>query len=611
MTFFMMAVACAVIGVFPLIFKRKTNVAMIVSIVATLVLFGLFWLGSAHIVGPFFGSCGWAIFVLWIVSAVIDCASEDRATWSIVFPAILAIVVLVATPLGSRMFRSGEFAKLIGPFEERVWTQDIQPKSPQHIRLVNHENAFYRAKNSLKGEIGSQFEIAESNMTLQKIRGKLYFVVPLDFRSYGAWSNTDGAPGYIKISAEDDEQEPELVLMPAGKKFAYTPGAYFNHELQRHLRVNGNINVGLCDYSLEIDDQDNPWWVVTTYQPTIMNTGEKVKGTLIVNPVTGETKTYSLESTPVWVDRVVPHKFVVSYLTNWGEYKHGFINTLPIVGNSQPRVKPVDPNLYYGSDGEPYWVTDITSINSKETSLIGLFYINSRTGKSVFYRTDGGSTTDAIQSAINADPQVKYLHLRAGDAQLYNLYGTMASVTSLLNENHARQGVAIVNVKNIQKVAVGNDVYEAIGKYQDIIGNHTKGVVEKNRDTASVTGVVKRIHQEFVVNGNSNYLLYLEGTSKVFHGTKRLSAKLPITEKGDKVKIEYNATPEASIPMVSFDNVSIVLEQSPAEKQATEEAQKNQDAQKTQNNALTTKERINNLSPEKLKELEKLIPAPK
>lgn len=601
MTYFLMALVCAFVGVIPLILKKRIIPAVILLITATLGGWYVFWLISADIVGPFCGAVFPTIIILWGICAAIDNGLNDGGiSWLWIFPVVTVVAALIITPLGSRLLRSDDFAKLIGNFEERVWTQDIQPKSPQHIRLVNKENAIYRAQNSLKGEIGSQFKITSDNLTLQMIRGKLWFVAPLDFSSYGSFSSSGGVPCYIKVSAEDDGLEPEMVNLPSGKKFHYTPGAYFNHNLERHVRMNGYLNVSLDDFTLEIDEENNPWWVISLYQPTIFNSGEKINGVIIVDPSTGEMKPYTMEEIPSWVDRAIPDDFVMKYLGWWGEYKNGFMNTLPIIGNSKARVKPVHASLYYGSDNNPYWVTDITSIGA-DTSLVGIFYTNSRTGKSIFYTTDGGSISTAVQKAVNDNQSVKYQQLHAGDAQLYNLYGTMASVTSLLNSSHARQGVAIASVKDVQKVAVGVDVFDAVAKYQEIIGNHFKGSIEKARNTKTINGQVERIHQEI----SGNYQIYLTGIPHIFYSSKKISVKLPITEKGDKVKIEYAETEEASIPMITFDNLSVLLSFAPDETVLTEEAKNNQGKERQQNSAQTIRENLKNLSPEKLIELEK------
>ena len=601
-----MAIACSFIGVIPLLLRARLTASLIMGIISTLVLWFAFWAFTASTVGPFFGPCLLVIGVLWFISAAIDSFS-----WIMVFPILLGIVFFVILPCGSAMFRSKEFAALIGPMEERVWTQDIQVKDPRHIRLSNRENAIYLAKNSISrggNALGSQFEVSENCMTLQKINGVFWYVVPLDFRDdYGVWSNTHFTPGYLMINADDVDAEPIYKALPSERRLAYTPNAFFDSNLERHLRMNGYLNVGLTDCTFEIDEEGNPWWVVSTYQPTIINSGEKITGVVIVDPTTGEQTFYPLGKIPEWVDRAMPKENVKTYLKWWGKYNKGFENTLPILGSKKDVLEPEEPIMVYGSDGTLYWVVGITSKNNADTSLVALVYVNSRTGKATYYKTNGGSTDKALLDAVINNKDVTFKHLHPADPQIYNLYGTMASIMPLLNVSHARQGVAIIDVTDIQKVAVGDDLYEALNAYQEKIGDKAKASLEKTRSMAKLTGIVDRIHSEFQ-NAGTIYRVHIKGTPHLFIGGKNLSRKITVTEPGDEVIIEYYASGEEEIPMSKFDNPSIKLETTKAQLENTQRSVQMMDEQRTEKTSETVKERVKNLTPQQLKELEEHLP---
>ena len=606
MTYLIMAIVCSFIGVIPLLLRVRVIAALILGVISTVVLWFAFWAGAASTVGPFFGPCLIVIGFLWIISAAVD-----NFSWILVFPILLGIFFFIVLPFGSAMFRSNEFAALIGPMEERVWTQDIQVKDPRHIRLSNRENAMYLAKNSVSrggNALGSQFEVSEDSMTLQKINGVFWYVVPLDFRDdYGVWSNTHTTPGYLMINADDIDAEPIYKTLPSEKKFKYTPNAFFDSNLKRHLRMNGYLNVGLTDYAFEIDEEGNPWWVVTTYQPTIINSGEKVTGVVIVNPTNGEQTFYPLGKVPEWVDRAMPKENVSQYLAWWGKYAKGFWNTVSVVGGKEGLLEPEEPIIIYGFDGTLYWVVGMTSKNNSDTSLVALVYVNSRTGKATYYKTNGGSTDKAILDAVKNNQNVKYKNLHPADPQIYNLYGTMASIMPLLNASYARQGVAIVDVTDIQKVAVGNDMYEALNVYQELIGDKSKASLEKTRSMAKIEGTVDRIHQEFQATGTI-YRIHVKGTPHLFIGGKNLSRKITVTEPGDEVVIEYYASGEEEIPMSKFDNRSLKLEATKAQIENTQRAMQAMDEQRTEKSSETIKERVKNLTPQQLKELEDHIP---
>ena len=49
----------------------------------------------------------------------------------------------------------------------------------------------------------------------------------------------------------------------------YQPEAFFFSNLERHIYFEGYFTCGLTDYSFEIDDEGNPYWVVTKFKKKI------------------------------------------------------------------------------------------------------------------------------------------------------------------------------------------------------------------------------------------------------------------------------------------------------------------------------------------------------
>ncbi len=612
MTYLLMAFVCGFIGVVPLFLNRKLTVAILVGTISSGLLWFFFWVSSASIVGPTFGPMLPVVLALMAIAAIIDVLMEDKITFVIILPIALFLILIIAMPfLGSEMLRSKDYASLIGPIQEKIWSQDIQPKDPRHIRLANRENAVYLARNSVSlagGVIGSQFEISEESMTLQKINGAFWYVVPLDFKDdYGIWSSTKRTPGYIMINADDVDTEPTFKKLADDKKFQYTPNAFFEYNLERHLRMNGYLDVGLTNYKFEIDDAGKPWWVVSTYQPTITMFGKKITGVVVVDPVDGAITPYSLENIPDWVDRTMPREYVKEYLKYFGMYKSGYINTMNFFGGKEGMMEPEEPIMIFGSDGSLDWVIGMTSKTDTDTALVGLVYVNSRNGHATFYKTNGGSTDSAILDAVQNNQYVKFKSLHPADPQIYNLYGTMASIMPLLNDSHARQGVAIVDVTDVQKVAVGNDLYEALNSYQEMIGNKVKAGLEKTREIVKFEGELDRVHAETQANGTI-YRLHIKNIPHIFIAGKNISRKITISEPGDKVLIECYDSGEEEIPMTKFDNLAFQLEGTKVQVENTLRAEKALDEQQTEKNAATTQERVKNLTPQQLKELEKHIP---
>ena len=605
---FIAAIICTVLGVLPLLVNKKVKAAIYTGVISLWLVWGILYLSTPSTVYPLGGIPGFMVFLLWIAAAIIDAILEGKFTYVAFFPIFTALIYMGSCTLGSGMFRASDYKNMIGTMEERVWTQDVQPKDPKHMRMSTTENAVYLAKKVLgeAGAVGSQFQISEGLMTLQRINNELWYVVPLDYGGISVWTSTDGVPGYIMVHGEDPHRPAVLKMLPDKEKMQYTPGAFFWNELERHLRNSGFLNTGLVDYTFEIDENGKAWWVVTAYKPTIMWSGEKITGVVIVDPASGDPEFFPQDKIPDWVDRAVPRSFIENYLTWSGKYVHGWKNTW---WGGRGITQPETPNLIYGSEGQADWVTGITSQSSKDDSLIAVVYTNSRTGQSVRYAVRGGSTDAAVLDAVNKNSHVEYKKLHGVDPQLYNVYGTMASVVPLLNESHAFQGVAIVSINNIQTVAVGNDQYEALREYEKLIMRGGQQVVlDKERVLKKIEGVVDRRNQE-ALNSGTTYYLHLKEVPHIFTGgAGELSVKLPLTQAGDRVVIEYYDSDRDVVPMHAFENLSLPLTQTGAQKEVRAKNVQEREKQEAKQDTDTIREGIKDLTPEQLQELKKHIP---
>jgi len=406
------------------------------------------------------------------------------------------------------------------------------------------------------------------------------------------------------IHAEDPNHQPVVKHLDKTKQFAYTPGAWFGHDLIRHIRMNGYFRVDLNGTHLEIDEEGNPWWITAISKPSIGQFGDKVTGVVITNPVTGEIRFAPLGEVPQWVDRVMPASFVEDYLNYWGEYVHGWWAAF---SSRLDLTEPEDPSLIYGSAHDPMFVSGITSRNTKDDSLIGVVYTHTRTGKSVIYEVKGGATDNAVMSAVSKFQDVQFKHLHPAAPQLYNLYGTMASVVPLVNENHAYSGVAVVNINNVQQVAIGRSLSEAVRQYQRLLGSGGDlASLSKERQTAVVEGVITRVKQDITQNGSAYYLV-IEGVHHAFVGGSGEFPVLPLAQVGDRVKIEYFASGESILPMHTFNNLTLVLEKTKGEESVGQRQMESREANEDKPVRRTVEERIRNATPEELRKLDDVL----
>jgi hypothetical protein len=601
-----LALISAVVGVVPLLVRQRFIAASVMAVISFLVLWGIYYLAVPPTIWPLFGFPGLCVAVLWAIAAVVDNFGRDGPARTWWFPIGYAVVLCITWVIGWGAFNHSTFANMMGEIEERVWTDDVQPKDPRHMRMVSYETALYIAQKAVAnaGAIGSQYQLDADHMTLQRVNDELVYAIPFDFSGFSKWTKSDGVPAYIVVDAEDPEVQPRLVELTDKELINYTPGAYFGHNLTRYLRQNGFVNDGLAEARFELDEDHNPHWVVTTYKPVVQWRGKEVTGVATINPATGEINRYSIADAPKWIDRIYPRSFVRQYADWRGLFSDGWWNSWwGQVGLTQTE----EPQLIYGEGDKAEWVIGITSTGAADDSLVGLMYVDSHSGKAVYYRTNGGATDEAILESVNNNQYVKIKTLRGTTPQVYNVYGTMAAVVPLVNQANGYQGVAIVPLMNVQDVAVGATQSEALRTYQTLIYRTGQQVaLNTTEEVKGLTGVIDRIRQDVGAIG-SVYLFHIEGAPRIFTASSGEHVKLGLTQPGDTVTVTYVASGEDVVPVQTFDNISLPLDKTAQQ----EEVERAADAKRVNDEARVTAtdlvEQIKTMSDEELNELNTIL----
>lgn len=595
---FIMALIVAVAGVLPLLVGRKIVAAVVTSAVFFVILWPTFYAANPSLVWPLGGLLSLFLLLCWVTSAIVDSILDDelRLTW--LFAIGLLVIIIFRAGSGCSCFRASEYAKLIGDFEEKEWTQDVQPASAEHIRLVPWELACFLADKQLgeaPGAIGSQFSVDKNRATIQRIRGEFWWVMPLDYNGFTVWTSVDNAPGYVLVHADDPKVPPILKYQ---EKFVFTPGAYFGDNLERHLWSNGYLAKGLDDAFLEIDEEGKAWWVVAVFKPTIAYSGEKLLGIAMVDPENGNISFYEKDKIPEWIDRAIPSQFIRYYINKWGELRNGWLNSW---WGTKDLMEAEPPEFVYGTDGEPYFVTRITSTATGDEAVVGMFYTNSRTGQTTKYHAVG-ATDAAILQVV--DGKVEWKKWHGVSPTIYNVYGVMTSVVPVLSKKHVFQGVALVNVENQQAVVAG-DLTSALRDYQRLLaGSGNQIAPETAHNLTEEAGVVERFAAE-VKGGETIYYLKLVGQSRLYTGdsTNLAAPKLPLTKEGDEVVVNYISSGEDVVPMMRFDNKNLQLVATPAQEAVREAGAERIEAAEVRKDAHDARSAINEMSDEEVRDL--------
>ncbi|GAB4334702.1 MAG: hypothetical protein OHK0038_12100 [Flammeovirgaceae bacterium] len=467
--------------------------------------------------------------------------------------------IIVTAP----MFHAEKYRQLIGQVDDTGdFAQDIAAIDVEKIRIVDEQVA-YRVGDKVLGAqpaLGSQVNIGE--FAIQKVGNDLFWVAPLLHSGFFKWmNNTKGTPGYVMVSAVNERDVrfiQEINQKPIFIK--YQTGAYGFDKLQRHLYLNGYMTKGITDFTFEIDDELNPYWVVTVFEKTIGFAGEDATGVVIVNAQTGEIKEYNIDNAPKWVDRIQPEEFVSEQLDDWGEYVNGFFN----ISNEGKLETADEMSLVYGGDDKSYWYTGLTSVGADE-GTVGFILTDTRTKKAKWYKQVGATEYAAQTSAMGKVQEKGYI---ASSPITYNINNTPTYVMSLKDQAGLIKMIAMVAVSDYTIVGVGNDLQEAIRAYRSALNASGNSVTSSsNAQRYAIKSRISRFSTD-VNNGNTYYYLMLENyPHKIFVGTSVVSPELTLSSIGDYVNVFYEDGENQMVDMVSFDNENINPEKNEGKKE--------------------------------------------
>ena len=472
-------------------------------------------------------------------------------------PALLiGIAVLYAFVLpfftSHPIFRNQDYRNLIGKVANGdKLTNHIAPISMQEIRVVDEDLAYLLGEKILGSQpaLGSQAQLGE--FFIQKVNGKLYWIAPLVHSGFLKWlNNSEGTTGYVMVSATN-ERDVKLVQEVNGKpiRLKYQDQAYFQSDTRRYLYFNGYNTIGLADFTFEIDDKGNPFWVATKYKKEIGFSGNNATGVVVLDAQTGDITEYNIKNTPIWVDRIQPISFIKNQLNDWGEYVKGYWN----FSNENKLQITEDLTLVYGKDNKSYWYTGITSVG-KDESAVGFVLVDTRTKETTFYK-QSGATEYAAQSSAQGKVQEK--GFTASLPIPYNINNIPTYVMTLKDNGGLVKMYAMVSISDYTIVGTGNTMREALTAYKTAFNSSGSKInVDSKSAKKVIESVVVRIQND-VKNGNSFYYFTVKDYPSIFVGSSQISNQLPITEVGDKIKISFDIDNEEIIDVSTFENLNL------------------------------------------------------
>ena len=432
----------------------------------------------------------------------------------------------------SQLFNASDYQKMLD-VKPSDFNTDIAEIPLSQIPIVDRDTASRLGSRKIGEvvELVSQFNVS-SYYTQINYKNYPVRVSPLEYADIIKWftNKNDGIPYYVKIDMAT--QDTELIDLPEGMK--YSPSEYFGRDLMRHVRFAFPTKM-FDSTSFEIDDNGNPYWIISCYDYTIgFLGGYDITGIIMVNAVNGEMTYCDVADVPQWIDCVYPADIVLTQANYWGSYVNGYWNSII----SQKNVVTTTEGYNYLAIDDDIWAyTGITSVVSDESN-IGFILINLRTKEAKTYSINGAEEYSAMSSAEGKIQEKGY---NATFPILVNIADTPSYFISLKDGAGLVKSYSFVSVANYQIVGVADTLAGAEAEYRRLL----KEAGKLENDTSTEEKIAKEITASVtdissaVVNGNTAYYIKLQGSDKIFIASVGLNDKLPFIKVGDQLKITY------------------------------------------------------------------------
>ncbi len=446
------------------------------------------------------------------------------------------IIIMIVNFICSPIFNAKSYQTRITVNENGNFSEDIEEVNFNQLPLLDKASSRVLGDRVMgqMSELVSQYRVSDL-YTQINYNNSILRVTPLEYADSIKWltNRKSGIVGYITVDSVSGESN--LVRLDKGMK--YSSSALFNERLERKLRFDyPTTNFG--DISFEIDNEGNPYYIITTLKYTAVGLKAKVSGVIIFDPITGESEKYNNDEIPNWVDIAYSASLVIEQVDDWGTYKNGYLNS--IFGQKNV-VNTTDGYNYLAMHDDIYLYTGITSVVSDESNL-GFILTNMRTGETTYYNVPGAEEYSAMNSA---EGQVQDMGYKSTFPLLINLNGKPTYLVSLKDSSGLVKMYGFVDVKDYQKVVV-TDSSKGIIVAKDNYLESTKKEIQD--DELVVEDIKVEKINTAIINGYTNY--YITSKNKNYKLSISLSDRLPFVNVGDTLKIGYYDTEDDIVEVV-------------------------------------------------------------
>ncbi|WEG11820.1 hypothetical protein PU629_17015 [Pullulanibacillus sp. KACC 23026] len=428
------------------------------------------------------------------------------------------------------------------------------PININHIPVVPEAYARYKSEKLL-GHIPNYAYYQLGDSTIQTINNQLYWVTPIEYTGYVAFTKAGVIPGYIKMSAEDENAEPSFIKAP----MTIVPSAYFSQKLQRQIRRTFPHLI-LLGTSFEPDDQGRPFYVVSIGHYTHYRSVPQVDGILLFDPKTGLIKRYGIHQLPTFVDQVIPKSIAIERNKWFGKFRYGWLNSL--IGRNdvhEPTQKDENNEVIaiFDQKLQMNWFTDHT-INADSGSMVGYTLMDARTGKLTFYtKANGLINSRAALNSVNK--MFKIQGFKGTSPVLYNLYGQYSWVVPVVDGNGVFRDLAIANAQNEKMVGYNESKHVAFDDYKTKLALSLADTAAPSQitDQTKLSGTVTHVFKAMDPNHLVTVEFMLSGSHHIFTVSSATDPYAPFIETGHRLTISYIETNQVRASALSITDSSI------------------------------------------------------
>lgn len=455
------------------------------------------------------------------------------------------LVLIIGGVASSKLFMASKYANII-EIEEGNFTTDVpESENISNIALMDTDSARIigeRAIGSLS-DVVSQYEVSTEYSTID-YNGVPMKVASLEYAGFFKYMNNkaNGIPGYVLV----DPVKNEAKYVKLTKPIKYSPSAYFNYNLQRHVQ----LSYPACDfngYYFELDNEGNPYYICPILTPNAGLFGAKdVKGIVICDPCTGGCEYMDVAEVPNWVDRVYDGDLACDKY-NWkGMLSGGFLNS--IIGNKGCKVT-TDDYGYKVMDGDVWVYTGVTSVNGDQSN-IGFVLMNSRTGASKYFSIAGAEEHSGMSSA---EGQVQNLGYVASFPSLINISNVPTYIMVLKDNAGLVKMYALVNVEKYNIVATGATQKDALVSYRRLLAENDIISDDKTatEDTPSKKITVKDIR--YITMDGETYVYITDNNKVVYKQNFADNESLIFIQENDIITVYYMETEDGINQLISYE----------------------------------------------------------